>query len=108
MQKTTLLSTAAPSSVIVLADRRRKRRVARKHRDVAVRSLVALWFGVGLLAALLIPAVLLSLALRHGAPGMGIALAITTAVAWPLATRWLAKGRPMRLPMRLPTRSRAR
>ena len=104
MQRTTVLTKPTRASVIVLAERRRKRRLGRKQRDVAFRSLVALWFGVGLLAALFIPAVLLSVALRHGVAGIGIALAIATAVAWPLAAKWLAKGRPMRPVLR----SRAR
>ena len=104
MQRTTVLTKPTPASVIVLADRRRKRRLGRKQRDVAFRSLVALWFGLGLLAALLIATVLLSMAFRHGVAGIGIALAISTAVAWPLAEKWLAKGRPMRPVLRSRTR----
>jgi hypothetical protein len=81
-------SSDVGGTVIALAGKRRAARSDGRRRSAA-RVVVALWLGVGVLGVILLLGQAAVLVLHHGVAGLGIGLIALTALAWPLAGRWI-------------------
>jgi hypothetical protein len=89
--------TEARGAAVIALKAKRKAARAGKRKDALARTIVALWSGFAMLATLLFLGTVGTLALRHGALGLGITLGITCLAGWAIAGR-LLRPRPQTAP----------